>query len=239
MSSQAEIERAKALLERLRVRTEARGATPAEAAAAAELVDKICRRYGLDKPSDDRSSCDRPGKAGQQLEEARCPGWVMNLALCVALRFRCECGYTWQIGERSTVIFTGEEHLASVAQWLFSAVYLDLRRRSHYAALAHDMKGPKRKHFRTVFCESASWEVVRRMRPPQKKPSMRELIVAQAAADAIKDKPSRKPPKPKELSADDLIACLVGQKAGRDVSIDTNAVGDRRGAGVALIGCGS
>jgi hypothetical protein len=216
MPTRAEIDRAKALLEKLRVRTVARGATAAEAETAATTAARICERYGLNMPSPDAST-----QMGAELEGSLCPAWVYCLALAIADRFQCDSYYTTARGERATVVFVGEEHLASVATWLFGAVYLDIRRRSHWSAMAHDARGPARVKHRRLFSECAAWEVALRLSPPKVAPAREEGVGSET-------QPTKKRRgRVERLTESELAAVIGGARFGRECAVGTNAVGER------------
>ena len=207
--------RAIKLLEMLRLRTEARGATPAEAAQAAELAEKLIKRYGIDERAGQTD-----GVASMQLECKVIPWWAKLLAFGIERRFQLQDGtYERRVGVRAVVTFRGEQHIASVAAWLFRAVANDLVTRATREARRHQLSGGDLVSFRNKFCQSAALEVYERLNPPTEQ----QRIAAQAELDASESRCSRRPPKP--LSPIEMQAMMAGSEAGRDVSIATNAVG--------------
>lgn len=145
------------LLERLRLRTEARGATAAEAAAAAELAERIIQRYGLDRDSA------AAGSETHVLGQNRLPSYAAVLATAMTRRFGCSGDYTWSRGERCVVRFQGPEHACRVACWLFAAVVRDLDRMAAEHVATRQVKGAGSYRLRNRFRLGAAWEVHRRL----------------------------------------------------------------------------
>lgn len=219
------IEKAKLLLEKLRVRTEGRGATTAEAIQAAELAEKIASRYGLDV---NQTST---GSRTHRMKEKRFPKWANILLWGLDRRFDIVTRYATGGGIPVEVIFDGPEHLVKVATWLFKAIVKDLDKQSYLAARAMGCKGGDLVRFRNEFRTSACWRIYTRLNPPTEA----ELIEARKQADkaienALKQDNSKcKRMKPwtqsdSRKAALKLKARKYGVKAGDEISIDTNVL---------------
>lgn len=210
-------ERAERLLARLRMRTEARGATAAEAAAAAELAERIIQRYGLDR----QAAC-ADATETHQMPYKRMPGWACVLAMGICKYFGCEGQYTRQRGQRTSVIFHGQEHRVAVAAWLFAAVAKDLDARavSEQRSLG---KVQCSLRWRNKFRLAAAWEVYGRMLPVQQ--------LAEEVKSAKRQVPVRRWRNRRELSAlmEDNFAMVCGARCGREIDLNTNVLG-RRGS---------
>lgn len=225
MDEPHERKKARRLLEMLRMRTEARGATPAEAAQAANLAEKLIKRFGLQS--------DGKAKQETELDSKVFPTWARVLAWGICDRFELEGQYTRQKGKRAAAIFLGAEHNASVGCWLFDAVATDLQRSACNDARAAGLKGARLVVFRNAFLRAAAWEVYRRLNAKQIE---RRRIEAEqsAAAEGDTHEPRRKAKKkPRSLSKADqraeqirTAAMLSGIKAGREVAISADVIGD-------------
>jgi len=210
-------EKAKLILEKLRVRTEARGATAAEAVQAAQLAEKVARRYGLDiNPID--------GARSHIISEKRLPSWVKILLWAMDRKFGIQITYRYGLGRPVEIKFVGPDHLTNVAVWLFKAIRNDLDKQSYVAARAMGKKGGALVRFRNQFRVAAAWELHARLNPPP------EAAIAEAEKrQASKSNQSRRKPKNKTMAqlqqeADDWKAMLYGTKAGKQISIDTNVL---------------
>lgn len=216
------VEKAKHLLSMLRNRTEQRGATPAEAAQAAVLAEKLIKRFGLDELSPEET------EQTIELKHKIFPLWASTLAWAVRKRFKCETTFTRQVGARSTVTFRGAEHNVTVATWLFMAVGKDLHRSARVHAWKANLKGPAMVRFRNRFLNAASWEVFERLNPREV-----ELAISEAS-EAVIEKPKRscKPRKRKKPTKQELErqlldsqAFMSGVVAGQQVQIGTDVLG--------------
>jgi len=221
-------DQAKQLLERLRMRTEARGATAAEAAQAADLAEKIIRRYGLDQETDPHA----PQQADVETGQRRVPVWAIALAMGIEKRFHV-ASYIRKHGEqRGNVVFEGPEHRVRVACWLFRAVATDLRRACDRSAREHGRAGPALVRFRNQYLSAAAWEVYERLNP-ERVAEMRRKIAEQAEQVARGERPPSKPVKFSKralqaASRFDRDADRCGMAAGREVSIDANVLSEPR-----------
>lgn len=72
------------LLDRLRMRTQSRGATAAEAAAAAALAERIIERYGLDRQAGQRAT------ESHVCDTVRLPGYQYDTAALLAFAEQAE-----------------------------------------------------------------------------------------------------------------------------------------------------
>jgi hypothetical protein len=215
-------EKARQLLDKLRMRTEARGATPAEAASAAALAAKIIERYGLNE------SNAAEVEHTHALDEKRFPRWAHVLGWAIEERFGCSGRYQWRVGQRAAIVFRGPEHLARVSCWLFAAIAKDLDQRSRRAGDTHGVSGTQLRKFRNEFRKAACWEVWRRMRPP------REQLKG-APVESPKASPRRTRKKVSRISSDDWVAIEAGMLCGREISLDTDVIGERGVHAVAAI----
>jgi hypothetical protein len=213
-------EQARQLLDRLRMRTEQRGATAGEAAAAATLAERIIRRYGLDDY--------RGGGTSRESHVMGCnrlPSWAACLAAGICHRFGCTGQYTRCRGERTTVVFEGAEHAVRVACWLFGAVVKDLDRLARSAALEAQVVGGDGVRWKNRFRLGAAIEVSARLNPVPLRDMTRR-------ADECEEGP-RKPVKPirnkRELlrAIQEQTAYAAGAEAGRRLQLETAVIGDR------------
>lgn len=209
---QIDRERAKRLLRLLRLRTESRGATAAEAAASAELAAKLIDRYGLDA-SDSETVED-----GVTLDQRRFPRWANVLAWSISDRFSVKGKYFTQVGQPSRVVFIGAEHRVGVACWLFLAVASDLRKRAARDSQQVGVSGSAKTVFQGEFLVAAAWEVYRRLNSDWRAKLAGPL--AQQAQQQAKPSRSRKVARRR---SDNMAYCL-GVLAGRQVSLETNAL---------------
>lgn len=202
-----DVEKARHLLERLRARTETRGATAAEAEAAANLAAKIIERFGLQEENLEFVSTYR-------LSEKRREIWIMVLLQCVESKFKIKIFYCREIGQSMEIEFQGPEHVVRVARWLFLALYIDIRKRSWVAGKALGRKGSMLTKFRREFSEGAVVAIHDRMRTAQQPQLVEESP----------DSKSKSGCKARRSSLD-FQAIKYGRQFGREVSLDTNAVG--------------
>lgn len=213
-------EQAIKLLERLRVRTEARGATPAEAAQAAELAARIIERYKLDGDEQVRSS--KGVETGQRGYSA----WIMFLACAVRKKFSLESDIIRRYGERVLVRFTGPEHAVSVAIWLFRAIEIDMRRFSTEEATKLGMRGGTLVQFRNKFMETCAVAMFGRLNPPT---AAEKAEVAQYVEDQSsrrrKCKPKRLTKLQHERNVISMQAFRAGYDAAQKIQLSTDVVG--------------
>lgn len=230
-----DLARAKKLLEMLRRRTEERGATPAEAAQAAELAEKIIHRYGLDEAVQQTDHA-----AGVELRDKRLPGWAQTLALAIKTRFKLEASTHVRTGKPAAVSFHGPEHAVRVAVWLYAAIAKDLDCRAHWEARVLNRRGPALVTFRNQFRQSAAFEVNKRLNPEVHRRAAEEVAaMMEAAAAKRKNRPARKC---KQSATDldrlrrfDCEAYEAGIRAGQEVSIDTNVLPDEAPRPLAML----
>lgn len=216
-------DKARDLLDRLQSRTEERGATPAEALQAAELAERIAKRYGLNL------NAQRKYKSTYTTAQKSFPAWKRVVGYAIRDRFKVEEKYRVIGGQPAAIQFTGPEHLASVAAWLFRAIEIDIEKRSYIAARADGLKGGKLYSFRLEFSLAAAWEIHRRLNPAPKaesKPGPKELRRKCQQWEADKRKRLAKLSK-NELRKEQLavIARMKGRQLGKEMPIDTNVVG--------------
>ncbi len=212
------IEKAKELIEKLITRTEARGATPSEAIQAAELAEKIAKRYGLDVP------------VGDQVDQVRSltmtsvPHWAKILLWAVQTRFDVAICHTkckpW------IVQFEGPEHRTKVALWLFNAIRKDLDKQSYIAGRSSGKKAGKLLRFRNQFRLAAARKVARRLNPIVLSPERIAELKKQFEATAKKS--TRKPRRLTKAEIDriesDHLASQYGRFAGDNIKLDTNVL---------------
>jgi hypothetical protein len=209
-------EQAQELLEKLRRRTEERGATPAEAAQAAELAEKIIQRYHLDTQTNQTS------EAETTFGENRMPRWAHILCWAIQRRMHCEGGYWNQVRRPVVIVFRGEEHRTRVAAWLFKAIAGDLEKRSRSAAEKLGFRGSQSVRYRNRFKVGAAWELYRRMVPMPPKPPENASTRAESP-----EKPSRRRRAPRPMSAAQFAEFMYyqdGAEAGREISISTDVM---------------
>lgn len=224
----AEKTKAMKMLEMLRVRTEARGATPAEAEQAALMVDRICKRYGIEPADVDNN------EAFFKMQTNQFPIRCYCIARCVASRFGIEHTILKKEGYRSWLKFSGPEHLVSVACWLFKAITNDIENRSVDAGRAAGLKAHAYRTFRDKFRMSAALAVRERLAP---EPPLElnftdaELIAARKRLKKMTRSQRRKLKDKQKL---ERHARQLGVQCGMEVEIGTNAVGDRRGKTLAI-----
>ena len=219
--------KAKQLLERLRMRTESRGATPAEAVQAAELAERIAKRYGLD--------IETVGDVDRRyaIAEKRMPSWVNVLICALQIRFKIRAKYTVQTGKPVEIIFTGPDHLVGVSIWLFKAIRIDLHKRSTMAAGAMALKGGPMVRFKNQFKLNAVLEINRRLNPPEPTTITPEELEAWLEKQNSRRKKNacKKTPKQRRKMLQrelyDMLAFEHGRKAGKQIEIDTNVIGDK------------
>jgi hypothetical protein len=214
-------EQAIKLLERLRMRTEQRGATPAEAAQAAELAQKIIARFNL--------SCE------EQIEAAKCVEtgqkqrgkWIELLGGALRKKFCLNRAEGIRTSAKNYLVrFQGPEHAVSVACWLFRAIELDMRKLAAFEAIKLDLKGADLVRFRSEFMYSCAARIYVLLNPWTEE--------EQARFDAIMEEDDCKPSKPKKLTALQLKQSLVAMQAARagyhaaeQIKLGTDAVGGR------------
>lgn len=206
------------LLDRLRMRTEARGATAAEAAAAAELAERIIERYGLDRDATSRAT------ESHVCGTARMPSYAVVIAVGLCRRFNVEGDYSRQRGERCIVRFSGPEHTCRVACWLFAAVLQDLDKLSaqHVDSCLQRLNQGKRLRLRNRFRTGAAWEIFRRLHPAGLKRGESQ------EADGSKSKrPRRRLRRPDRLTEDEYMAIVSGKIAGREIQLSTDVLAGR------------
>lgn len=211
-----EREKALRLLERLRLRTEARGATAAEAAQAAELAERIVLRYGLDQGQgqgqpESQRACEVGG---------RTPQWATILGWAIEKRLACRVKHRRGGGLPRAVVFCGEEHRVRVAQWLFLAIAKDLHRLADDAAAEHQFCGADRTSFKAKFRTTAAWQIHFRMNPP---PQLSQADLLRIEQESAKRRARRK--RDALYSPVAEAAFYGGIKAGSEIEIGTNAVG--------------
>ena len=215
---QIDRERAKRLLRLLQMRTEARGATAAEAAASAELAAKLIDRYGLDA-SDSETAED-----GVTMDQRRFPRWANVLAWSICDRFSVEGKYITQRGQASRVVFLGHEHRVSVACWLFRAVATDLRKAAAADSQRCGVSGAAKTAFQGEFLLAAAWEVYRRLNSDWRA-KLAGPLAKQAEREAQQQsKPARSRKVARRRNRSDNMASVLGLLAGRQVNLQTNAL---------------
>lgn len=223
------IDKAKELLDKLQSRTEARGATPAEAEQAAKLAERIAKRYGLNL------NTDKVFESTYTTSQNTFPRWGRVLAMAMRERFGVESFVGTQKGQRAKVKFTGPEHLAAVAAWLYKAIELDIKKRSYCAAKAAALSGGELRSFRLEFSLGAVWQVYHRLNPPE---PVEELTLTDEDRERIDRYCEKWEAKEKKrlakLSRAQLkresrqhLARLKGQKFGKEIPIGTDVVGGR------------
>ncbi|MBP87009.1 MAG: hypothetical protein CMJ64_09890 [Planctomycetaceae bacterium] len=211
-------ERAIKLLEMLRRRTEARGATPAEAAQAVELAERLMKRYGIEVRDVESES---KATSSMEMQTKVCPWWARLIIFGIERRFKLkDTAYRRRTGRNAVVSFVGAEHIASVAAWLFRAIVNDIVTRAEKQARRVGVRGSSLIKFRT----SASLELLDRLNP---RTEQQRIAAAELAEEQRESQCSRKV---KPLSPEELLAIVGGAEAGRDVSIAANAVGGDRTA---------
>ena len=215
----SDIERAKRLLEKLLTRTQARGATVAEAETAAELAAKICQRYGLDADNVQCTTAEQDSDFGGKI-----PRWASMLSHGFHKRFGVEVLRKTQYG-RHVIVFRGEEHVVRVAHWLYTAIVRDLDKLSRVSAEEHGLTGPALTKYRNHFRNSAAFAIWMRMDPP---PPITAEEMAKVDAKIKRQLAKRKPAVPAPFH--DYVAMAAGDRVGRELSLSTAAVGDRRRA---------
>lgn len=211
-----ERQKARRLLEMLRLRTQERGATASEAAQAAELAEKIMQRFGIGfKDENAAFRC--------TMAQKRFPGWAKTLLSAVITRFEVRAEVATQKGKKVIVKFIGPEHRANVAAWLFVAIRSDLDKRSYMAAGAFGKKGPQLVRFRNRFRQSACFEIDRRLNPlPDCEPLSEEEV--ERIDRECKARFAKMNEKQIASLVEDAKARLHGTKFGQEVSIDTNVL---------------
>lgn len=208
------IQKAKRLLDRLRVRTEARGAA-AEAAQAAEFAERIAKRYGL-------GVGDVPDETSHMMREKRLPKWANVLLWAIDERFGITTKYKTGGGRPVEVVFTGPEHLTGVAVWLFKAIRKDLDDKSFIAAGAMGKVGGDRIRFRNQFRLAAAWQLHERLNPPP--PQTKEQIAETKAKVEQEVKKILDKPGGIVKFCDDAFARKYGAECGRKIAIDTSVL---------------
>lgn len=207
------------LLDKLRRRTEARGATPAEAAQAAELAERIIRRYGLDGSEQPASEQSR------EMLERRWPPWASVLAMAIERRFDVVGRYQRGGGEPCRIIFSGPEHRCRLACWLFVALAKDIRQESDREARQRGKSGPDLVRWRNDFRLTAAWELFDRLNV-----KVQPKLAAAPGGESNHAPPAKRKSrrsKVRRLTTEQMDAMLAGQKCGRSLPIDTNVLGDR------------
>lgn len=230
-------QKAKQILEKLRLRTESRGATPAEAETAARTAERIAKRYGLDIDPIDSEEF-------HELQTRRFQSWASNLGHCMGKRFGIT-GFSETVkGRPARIYFRGPEHLVSVAIWLFKAIESDLNKRSYVAARSQGYRGSGLTSFRNSFRESAVMKICERLFPEEI--AKARIEQQQTPSDGgegesfEKWKARMKKLKPnqlKKVAERDLRAMKArkfGAECGAEIELGTNAVGDRQGATAAI-----
>lgn len=222
------------MLERLRVRTKDRGATPNEAAMAASLAEKIAKRYGLDLNP-------KQGQSRFTIKEKRFPRWANVVCHAMEKRFKIDGFFQHLNGRPAEITFTGPVHLTSVAAWLVRAIKIDLDKRSYVEAKAMGLKGGQLMRFRNKFRLSAAWEISDRLNPDPEFKRLNPTPEQVAKAEAEVKRDSQKyddmlaKMTPAERQAEfervmrDSRAIRNGRAFGKEVDIGTNAVGDQSG----------
>ena len=234
-------EKAKAMrmLEMLRVRTESRGATPAEAEQAAIMVDRICNRYGID-PKEVSSS-----EAYFKMPTNKFPSRSYSIARCVISRMGIEHSILQRTGHSSWVKFSGPEHLVSVACWLFHAIVNDIANRSQDACQNTGLNRVDNRAFREKFRMSAAFAVQDRLAPEVRVEINISAEDLQKERDFMERCDQREKARLKKMTRSERRehkkkqqlerrALLLGVKCGMQVEIGTNAVGDRSGVTQAI-----
>lgn len=226
-------EKAMEMLERLRMRTEDRGATPNEAAMAASLAEKIAKRYGLDLEA-------KQGQSRFTIKEKRLPKWAVVVCCAMEKRFKINGYFRHLGGQPAEITFKGPVHLTSVAAWLVRAIKIDLDKRSYVEARAMGLKSGELVRFRNQFRLSAAWEIGDRLNPePRVAPTSKQVKEAAEQAEEDAREMRRKYAEmlrrmsPAEREAEfqkvmrDQRAISNGRAFGKEVEIGTNAVGDQ------------
>lgn len=222
------------MLEMLRVRTEARGATPAEAEQAARMADRIMKRYNLNGDEQIEANADiEPGTN-------KVEGWAYTLMQAIARRFEVKASYREVVGHKSVVRFTGPEHRIAVAKWLFLAIAKDLNKRSHIEGRTAGLTGGKFRSFRLQFRQAAAFAILRRFFDDPF--GVSEVVVSdeerERYAKQRKQQEEREKKRISKMSKkqrmEQLKAELLrrhaansGNQFGNEVAIDTNAVGGK------------
>ena len=228
MAKHSEVNKARDLLDKLQARTEARGATPAEALQAAKLAERIAKRHGLDL------NAERTFESIYTTSQKTFPKWKCILSWAIRDRFGVTAEYGMGKGQSAAIRFSGPEHLASVAAWLFRAIETDIDKRSYIAARALGLKGGKLRSFRLEFSRGAAREVWSRLNPrpepaPEPKPmSAEELDRLRKESEDWDAKERKRLSKltptqlQKEINA--RLARMKGIDFGKEIPIDTNVV---------------
>ncbi len=210
-------EKAIKLLEMLRCRTEARGATPAEAMQAAKLSADIIERYQLDDQPIDRQKGIEMGEGGNR-------SWMNLLAGGIRKRFQLKSAVIIKCkGQYSKVRFTGPEHAVGVACWLFRAIEVDMRKMASLECIRRDLYGAAKLRFRNAFMVSCACAIYERLAP---------IVVTDIVVPVdCKPKRRRKCKRKKRLKNSDVRklmqardAHFVGFKAGESIKLNTDVL---------------
>lgn len=214
-------EKAARLLEMLRMRTEQRGATPAEAAQASDLAAKIIERYGLDahgSPASDNA------ERGVECGQKSYADWIDTLAFAIRRRFDLRTSVQAQTGKNVTVRFIGPEHRAKIACWLFRAIEKDMRRMARRECSYRDLTGGAMVRFRNQYFDSFTmtiWERLDPRTPEQKAAAKKEFD--DYVAKLPPSKP-RKTPYVPAMSSQDWAAYDAGHAAAGTVKLGTDVL---------------
>lgn len=217
-------DKAARLLDMLRMRTEARGATPAEAAQAAELAAKIIQRYGLD------DTCGkRPTQSALECGQKKRAAWIITLASAIGRRFDLNAELATCTGRNAIVRFIGPEHRVNVALWLFRAIEKDMRRMVSAECSRRGLKGGRLVRFRNQYFDSFTLTIWARLDP--RSPEQIEAD-AKRIRDQLQEHPRQQPTRAlKRFSQmDDLDwqASRAGGAAAESISLSTSVIsGDK------------
>ena len=232
MANRTEASKARDLLEKLQARTEARGATPAEALQAAKLAERIAKRHGLDL------NAERKFESVYTTSQKTFPRWKCILAWAIRDRFGVTAEYGTAKGRSAAIRFSGPEHLASVAAWLFRAIEAEIDKRSYMAARSLGLKGGNLRSFRLEFSRGAAREVWSRLVPrpepaPDRKPmTAEERDRLRKECDDLEEKERKRLLKlsPAKLQREIYarLARMKGSDLGKEIPINTNVMGGRQ-----------
>lgn len=218
------------VIERIRkllVRRENRGATPAEAAQAIELVCKLLKKHGLDI-EEVQASEDREHDESVQHRTKTVRDWALSLASYIADHFGCSM-YRKNHHRGCVFLFRGPEHLATVCKWLYLAVANDLYHAGTRSARKASCRGGKITAHRNQFCEAATHQIWKRLNP-QEAADLEEEVKREIEAMEKDGKHATLSRRNRQLAkqyARYADAYSSGRQFGQQVSLNTNAVGQR------------
>ncbi len=215
-----------------------RGASPAEAAAAAAKAQELLRKYQLGIAELEGGRLDEDVRSERVAHGCRrVESWVFGLL--VACTRPLDCAYVVSSSESLAgeiwheCVFVGHQSDVLVSRYLFVTLKGRLWAMAEQCALAHHRRGPAKRPFMGAFMTGAAKAIHDRLEAERQAAESacdrsRQLTVAKnSAVEAFmaREFPDVKLRRRNRLSDSALLAAAEGQKSGRAIALQRGVTG--------------